>query len=248
MSKAYEAGRAVGALPWWARLLLFICWLYALVKLPVLTIIGTIVCIVAMGGSKKRDTSEANLNRLRKEVNTALATNFNIPTEWVAIDFETSGLSAADDRIIEIGAIQGSRDDLALSASTFKTFSTLVNPGLELSDKITDITGISTQMLRTEGEVPSVAIKDLIAFIGDRPCIAFNAKFDRAFLEAECKRYGHTPPERWICALELARQAWPNRPSYKLSDLTASLGNQSHRALDDAQRALTVYTAAMLRL
>lgn len=248
MSKAYEIGRKFGALPWWARLLICVAWLYLLLNIPVPTILVTVIALVGMGNSKKRDTSAANLDRLRKEVNTAIATNFEIPTEWVAIDFETSGLRAEIDRIIEIGAIRGTRDDLALSVSNFASLSTLVNPGIELPAKITEITGITSAELQDKGEAPSIAIKELIDFIGDRPCIAFNAKFDRAFLEAECERYGHTPPQTWICALELARKAWPNRPSYTLSALTASMGSQSHRALDDAERALTVYTAAMLRL
>ena len=247
MSRAYQAGRQIGSLPWWAKVALAVCWIYCLINLPILTLVGTVAAILLMGRSSDSKLSEKNLDRLRKEVNTAIATNNEIPTEWVALDFETSGLSPTAARIIEIGAIRGTRDDLALCVTNFDTCTSLVNPGIDLDPRITEITGITPDMLKEQGEAPAVAIKELIDFIGDRTCIAFNAKFDRAFLEAECERYGHKPPERWICALELARKAWPNRPSYKLADLTASLGQQSHRAIDDAQRALTVFTAAMLK-
>lgn len=94
---------------------------------------------------------------------------------FVAFDFETTGLDPESDRITEVAAIRfvnGERDD---------AYETLVNPQIPIPREITNITGISDEMVAgapTENEVSG----KVIDFIADSPIVAHNISFDIQFL------------------------------------------------------------------
>jgi len=107
-------------------------------------------------------------------------------------------------------------------------------------------------MVDRDGEPIRETLEDFRAFFGDLRLVSFNAEFDMAFLQAAAKNNGLPPfGNPTTCALKLARQAWPNRKSYRL-DAIASDGEFNsgiaHRALEDARRALLVYTTASYTL
>ena len=56
----------------------------------------------------------------------------------VALDVETTGLNSEDDMIIEIGATKLNIDD-----ESYEPYSELINPGVSISEFITELTGIS---------------------------------------------------------------------------------------------------------
>ena len=60
---------------------------------------------------------------------------------FVALDIETTGLNPAEDKIIEIGMAKISDGEIVDS------YSTLVNPGIRISERITMITGITDDMV-----------------------------------------------------------------------------------------------------
>ncbi len=97
----------------------------------------------------------------------------------VALDLETTGLNRDEDAIIEIGAAVFENGELR------ETFSTLVNPGRSIPDRVTAITGI-----RTEDLFGAPGIRDVLpalhAFIGSRPVLGHRVDFDLGFLA----RYG----------------------------------------------------------
>ncbi|MDD3214329.1 MAG: exonuclease domain-containing protein, partial [Eubacteriales bacterium] len=148
----------------------------------------------------------------------------------VVLDFETTGLSSAVDRIIEIGAVKLENGELK------EELSLLCDPGVPLKPKITEITGISDLMLRGK-ESPAEGVKKLLDFIGDCTVVAHNAPFDISFLEAECARMGvgfHAPV---VDTLVLARRLYPQWRSYKLGAVCRQLGvslKNAHRAVHDA--------------
>ena len=148
----------------------------------------------------------------------------------IVLDFETTGLNPLTDRIIEIGAVKlqnGKIDD---------SFSTLVNPGVPLSDDIIRITGIKDYMLKDQPPA-SEALPKLLDFIGDRPLAAHNASFDMGFLRAEMGRIDKAFDFAQIDTLAFAQKLYPKMKRYRLTDLCRNLGivlKNAHRAVHDA--------------
>ncbi len=148
-------------------------------------------------------------------------------------------------QIIEIGAIR-----INAGSTKADTLRALIKIDGDVPTKITEITGITKGMLDREGEPIETALPQFLAFIGDLPLVAFNAKFDMGFLHAAAKAQGFKIKNKHSCALVMARRAWPGRKSYKLSELakSAGLATQDHRALDDCELALQIYMAAAIQL
>jgi DNA polymerase III subunit epsilon len=97
---------------------------------------------------------------------------------FVVFDLETTGLSAARDRICELGAVRVRALELVDS------FQSLVNPRIALPEPVARLTGLREEQLR---EAPSVAsvLERFLAFAGDDLLVAHNARFDQRFLERE---------------------------------------------------------------
>ena len=106
-------------------------------------------------------------------------------SEYIAFDFETTGLSPDDDRIIEIAAIK------FIDGNPVDRFVTLVNPQRPIDPFITDITGISDKMVKEE-PIELDVLDDFLEFLSDLPLVAHNISFDKSFLDAICKRYEKT--------------------------------------------------------
>lgn len=171
----------------------------------------------------------------------------HLPERFVVFDLETTGLTAGRNEIIEIGAIRVNRD-----STQHQSYQSLVRPTKKVPKKITDLTGITQEMLSTEGQPLDKALREFAEFVGDLRLVTFNAEFDMSFLNAATSQVDLKPFRNpTSCALKMSRRAWPGRQSYRLSDLSKD-GNLSsegtHRALGDCQRALIVYTAAASKL
>lgn len=145
----------------------------------------------------------------------------------VAVDIETTGLNLDEDVIIEIGAVKfnGRRVE--------DEWSTLVNPHQPISNFITQLTGITNNMVRNAPTLQDV-IGDLIGFVGDVPVVGHNISFDLSFL-----RRAHALTSNIdIDTYELAAVLMPTASRYNLSALAQQLGillPATHRALDDAR-------------
>ena len=171
----------------------------------------------------------------------------SLPDSFVVFDLETTGLDASQHEIIEIAAIRFKKGRTA-----HETLQGLVKPMGSVPRRITELTGITQEMVDRDGEPIRETLEDFRAFFGDLRLVSFNAEFDMAFLQAAAKNNGLPPfGNPTTCALKLARQAWPNRKSYRL-DAIASDGEFNsgiaHRALEDARRALLVYATASYTL
>jgi DNA polymerase III epsilon subunit family exonuclease len=165
-----------------------------------------------------------------------------LPRQFVVLDLETTGLNRHGDEIIEIGAIR-----VSLDSDNHATFQTLVRSERKIPKKITQITGITQEMIDRDGIHVREALVQFGEFIGELPLVTFNAEFDMAFLHNVANKHGVTLKNSYTCALKRARRAWPGLSSYRLSDL-AQMGkletSNAHRALGDCQRALIVFTSA----
>lgn len=151
----------------------------------------------------------------------------------VAVDIETTGLNADEDHIIEIGAVKfnGRRVE--------DTWTTLVNPRRAIPGFISQLTGISNNMVRN-APILSAVISDLIAFVGDAPVVGHNISFDLTFL----RKAGALRDNIDIDTYELAAVLMPTASRYNLSALAQQLNvllPATHRALDDAKATHAVF-------
>lgn len=181
------------------------------------------------------------LMRRRRTANLAA-----LPPRFVVFDLETTGLDPSKHEVIEIGAIRVNRD-----SNVHDTFQAVIKPTKRIPRKITEITGISQDVVEREGEPLESALRSFLNFTEDLPLVTFNAEFDMAFLYRAATQRGLTVSNPVSCALKMARRAWPGRKSYRLSDLAKEGGlstDSAHRALDDCKRTLIVYSAAAARL
>ena len=157
-------------------------------------------------------------------------TDASFDSEIVCVDLETTGLDRRRDVIIEIGAV------VLKNGKITEEFNTFVSPDRKLSPQITQLTGITDQMLKG---APSQreALQAFFDFAGDRPLAAHNADFDMGFLAAGCERYGIPFRNASVDSLILAQNLLPELGKYKLDIVAEHLhlpAFNHHRASDDA--------------
>ena len=165
-----------------------------------------------------------------------------LPKQFVVLDIETTGLDSSRDEIIEIGAIK-----VSLDSDEHPTFQVLIKPTKKIPRKITRLTGIKTEMVEIDGSDVETALTEFIDFIGDLELVAYNAPFDMGFLRNAAYKQNLEIKNKNHCALVAAKKAWPGLKSYKLTELAKSNGRSvegHHRALQDAEFTILVFTAA----
>ena len=164
--------------------------------------------------------------------------------EFIAFDFETTGLSADLDHIVEIGAIRF--DELGCELGRFES---LVNPARPMPQRAFAVHGISDAML---GDAPTAAeiLPSFLEFLGDPDhtvLLAHHASFDAGFLGRELVRLGHLlPRHRVVDTLALARLSLPKASDHRLSTLADLLGldtGLAHRAVADSLRVKDLWLA-----
>lgn len=168
---------------------------------------------------------------------------------YVVFDFETTGLSARYDRIIEFGAVKVEHGMIT------KRIDLLINPGkgFVISDKISKITKITNEMVKNEKEIEDV-IDEIMAFVGDSILVSHNAEFDLGFFNATLERLGRpklTNPT--VDTLMLSRYLFPEARAHRLGALARNLEVfydelSAHRADYDAQVLNDIWQAMIVRL
>ncbi|HUS82839.1 MAG TPA: helicase C-terminal domain-containing protein [Dehalococcoidia bacterium] len=163
-----------------------------------------------------------------------------MPTTYVALDLETTGLSADTCEIIEVGAVKFTPE------AELATFHTAVKPSGALPYYIQRLTGIRPDDLQAAPLFAEVA-SDLEAFLADHPVVGQNVSFDLGFLAAQ----GIEPVGPAFDTHELATLLLTGLPEYSLRSLAGYLGVEfpvRHRALADAQAARQVFLNLRARL
>ena len=161
---------------------------------------------------------------------------------YVVLDFETTGLRAGSDKIIQIGAVK------YINHERMETMYLMINPECPISSTITRITGITNKDVQNAPIIEEVA-HELIAFIEDLPIIAHNAPFDMGFLYA-LEEITPIPEYTVIDTVKLARRAITQTPNHKLTTLTAflKLEHDAHDALGDCLATAAIYQYCYNRL
>lgn len=161
-----------------------------------------------------------------------------IETTFVVLDLETTGLSPAHDRIIEIGAVKVRGGDLLGELRTF------VRPGRPIPAPISALTGITGPMVRDAPPIHTI-LPDVLRFLDRAAVVAHHARFDLGFLDAAATAIGLVRPEPVIIdTVRLARRLLPDElRSFDLATLAAHLHatvRPDHRALADAHATVDV--------
>lgn len=157
--------------------------------------------------------------------------------EYVSLDLETTGLEPKKDRIIEIGAVK-IRD-----CQIQETYATLVDPQMKIPERITELTGISSQMV--EGKpFGQEAVKGFLDFCGELPLLGHNIMFDYSFVKHSAVNMGLDFEKMGMDTLKLARNLLPDLESKSLQSLRQYYQlpqEEAHRALEDALTTFRLY-------
>jgi len=149
----------------------------------------------------------------------------------VFVDVETTGFSARDGRVIEIGAVR------VENGKVVKTFSKLVDPGMDVSWQTTMVTGIRSEDVFGKGQFRAL-IDELESFFDGALFAAHNVEFDYGFLKEEFARCGSRLSMDRFCTARLSKKLYPEHRSHSLDNVILRHGYKvanRHRALDDAQ-------------
>lgn len=156
---------------------------------------------------------------------------------YVAFDLETTGLSVEENCIIEFGALKV-RDGAV--ADRFMTF---VKPEEEITERITEITGITNAMTEDAPPIEQV-MKAFVDFCGDDVLIGHNLLFDFSFAKKYAGRCGYSFEKKGIDTLKIARTVCTGVVSKSLGSLCDYYGivnDQAHRAYHDALATAKLY-------
>ena len=160
-----------------------------------------------------------------------------LPDDYTLLDLETTGFGPYSD-IIEVAMIKIRNNEIS------ETFQSLVKPPDSISDEISELTGISNNMLIDAPAIVDV-IESIQTFINEDIIIAHNANFDINFLyDAISDHLECDFNNDFVDTLRLARKAYPQLPKHGLSYLVENIPLQNknnHRALSDCIATYELY-------
>ncbi len=164
---------------------------------------------------------------------------------YVVLDFETTGLSFRYDQILEFGATRFEKGMIRNQIDLF------VKPTIKISDKITNLTGITDDMVK-DGHPIKEALKIIEEFTKDAILVTHNAEFDIGFLNEARRNNGLAPiTNPVIDTLSLSRYLFPEAKFHRLGTLARNLDittyneEEAHRADFDAKVLLDVWLAIL---
>lgn len=163
----------------------------------------------------------------------------SFPKDYIVIDLETTGLSPDYDEIIEVAGIRVRNNEVT------ETFQSLVKPSSNIDEFITELTGITNEMLET-APLPQDIIPQFHDFISDDIIIGHNVNFDINFLYDYIEGFLNVEfGNDYIDTMRIARKLFPDKKHHRLSDVVQYLDiadNIHHRALSDCQATFECFT------
>ena len=170
--------------------------------------------------------------------------NCDLNEEFCVFDIETTGLSAENDRITEIGAV------IVKDGQVIDRYNTLVNPQRTIPQNVVDLTGITNEMVANERLIDDV-LPEFLSFVNGRILVAHNASFDIGFIKTASRRLNLEFDNTYIDTLALSRHINPDLKKHKLNVLADyyKLGEfNHHRACDDAEMLGQILTCMFNKL
>lgn len=160
---------------------------------------------------------------------------------FVVVDIETTGIKYfLGDKITEIGAFK------IVNGKITESFTTLVNPGVPISEEITKLTGIDDEMVKDKPSFNEV-LPDFYKFCYGSTFVAHNIDFDFKFIKYMAKDSGYNFKNDGVDTLALSINTLPRQKNYKLNTVCAFFGIEflHHRAMSDAYATAKLFLELM---
>ena len=167
----------------------------------------------------------------------------SLDSTFVVFDIETTGFSAVNDRIIEIGAVKVENGVIT------EKFSEFVNPERAIPFEIEKLTSINDRMVEDAPNI-SVILPKFMDFCGGSVLVAHNADFDTGFIRHNCEVLGLPYDYTYVDTLGIARSFLEGLKNYKLDTVVEAMGctlANHHRAVDDAGATADVFVRFLER-
>ena len=151
-------------------------------------------------------------------------------SDYIAIDLETTGIRLSKDKIIEVGLLK------VKDSHIIDTFSCVINPDMQVDNKILELTKISENELENAKRIHEV-INHIVDFCEDYVLLGHNTIFDYSFVKKEANRAGLEFEKRGIDTYKLCKKVLPENVRKNLTDACNYFGierKNSHRAFSDA--------------
>ena len=153
-----------------------------------------------------------------------------IISDYIAIDLETTGIRLSKDKIIEVGLLK------VKDSHIIDTFSCVINPDMQVDDKILELTKISKNELENAKRIHEV-INHIVDFCEEYVLLGHNTIFDYSFVKKEANRAGLEFEKRGIDTYKLCKKVLPENVRKNLTEACNYFGierKNSHRAFSDA--------------
>lgn len=160
---------------------------------------------------------------------------------YTVVDLEMTGLNVKTDKVIEIGAVK------VEGGSVVDTYSCFLHIEREISAQVTELTGITNEMLET-GVSEDEGMEGLLSFIGEDVLVGQNFSFDYSFIRQWAVNKKRKVNNPYLDTLKMARLALPKEQKKSLEALCEYFGIErvhGHRALEDAAMTHQVYQALL---
>ena len=167
----------------------------------------------------------------------------SLDSTFVVFDIETTGFSAVNDRIIEIGAVKVENGVIT------EKFSEFVNPERPIPFEIEKLTSINDRMVEDAPNI-SVILPRFMDFCKGSVLVAHNADFDTGFIRHNCEVLGLPYDYTYVDTLGIARSFLEGLKNYKLDTVVEAMGctlAKHHRAVDDAGATADVFVRFLER-
>lgn len=157
---------------------------------------------------------------------------------YTVLDIETTGLDPSFDEIIEVSAIRVRKGVIA------ESFSSLIKASNPIDDFISELTGITNEMLDSAPSISDV-LPAFFEFVGDDVVVGHNVNFDINFLYDNADYLRLSPFKNdFIDTMRLSRKLFPEMENHKLGTVAKHLHIQqqnAHRAAADCDTTNSIY-------
>lgn len=157
--------------------------------------------------------------------------------KYAIIDIETTGGNPFRDKITEIAIVLHNGEEI------IDTYETLLNPERYIPAGITELTGITQQMVEEAPKFYEVA-KKIVEMTKGAVFVAHNVRFDYGFVKKEFSRLGYAYTRKQLCTVRLSRKTFPGLKSYSLSNLIRHFDlpiTYRHRAMGDTMATVKLF-------
>ncbi len=164
--------------------------------------------------------------------------------EFIVFDIETTGLSAQNCKITEIGAVRVAHGKIC------ETFGTYADPGEHIPEEITKLTGITDEMV-SGAPSQADAVRLFLEFTGDRMLVAHNANFDMGFIRTVCEKNCISFTNPYLDTVALSRYINKDLKNHRLDTLAKYYSLREfnhHRAYDDASMLAEIFICMIAKM